>query len=259
VFLKIANNCAHNKEIGMPRRELELDLSQLNRFMKKEASKGKILLKEALANPRFAQVGVNLFRDTIDSCIWQLQKGEDGNDYIIRAEPETGLTAESQSDWAANADSTKQSITLSFRGMPICKFASKVYGFDKSTIDLFREYILEKTQNVNFVRALVANATGKCPDCGGRPVYVGKDIIMCNTPGCIPQQITAQKAYKTRLTDIHEAPATTIPEGKEGKGVSFYVGNLYQGELNLDKAREYEQRGIVELVQTPQGLIAKKK
>jgi len=241
----------------MPRRELELDLNQLGQFMKREASKGKILLKEALANPRFAQIGVNLFRDTIDSCIWQLQKGEDGNDYIIRAEPETGLTAESQKDWAANTDSTRESITLSFRGMPICKFAGKVYGFDRSTVELFRKYVMEKTQDVNFVRALIANATGKCPDCGGCPVYIGKDAILCNTPGCVAQNITAQKADNTRITDMHENPV--VPAGKEKGGVPFYVGSLYQGELSLDKAREYEDKGVIELVQTPQGLIAKKK
>jgi hypothetical protein len=241
----------------MPRKDLELDLGHLQGSLKKEALKGKIPLKEVAGSARFAAIGPNLFRDVVDNCIWKIQKGEDGLDYIARTETE-GLAVESSNEWAANADSSKESVTLSFRGMPLCKFAGKDYGFDKNTIAVFQNYLLNKTQDARFVKSVIALATDKCPNCGGKPVYIGLNDVLCNTPGCLVHQVKAQKSYKTRIDDIHELPIA--PKGVEGKGVPFFVGNTYQGsDLNLDKAREYEKQGIVELIQTPQGLIARKK
>jgi len=146
----------------MPRKDLELDLASLQKFITKTASKNRIMLKEALADPRFAQIGVNLFRDTTDNCFWQVHEGDDGA-YIIRAEPDEGMVAESadDQDWSAHADSTKETITLSHRGMPICRFAGKDFGFDKNTAETFRKFILEKVQDTEFVKKLYAWITGK--------------------------------------------------------------------------------------------------
>lgn len=140
----------------MPRKEVELDFASLRDSLIKTASRNRILLKEALSNPRFAQVGVNLFRDTTDSCLWRVQEGEDGS-YIIRAEPEEGMVAESSDDqWSAHTDSTKETVTLSYCGMPICKFAGREFGFDRTTADTFRKFILQKVQDAEFVRKLHA-------------------------------------------------------------------------------------------------------
>jgi len=238
----------------MPRKEIELDLRPLGNLINKNASKGKIPLKEALASSRFAQVGINLFRDNVDSCIWKLEKSSDGVDYIIRAEPAEALTIESSNgkDWIATTDSTKEMITLSFCGMPIMKFAGKDYDFNRDTAEGFKRYLLSKTQDTQFIKSLVALATDKCPGCGGKPVYIGLDGVLCNTPGCIQHKI-AQSTRKTY------AQGFTTSKGQEEQGVPYFVNGKYSGDLNLDKAREYEQSGIVELVQTPQGLIAKKK
>jgi len=237
----------------MPRKELELDLSHLNGSLKKEALKGKIPLKEALASIRFAKVGLNLFRDTVDCCIWKIQKGEDGLDYIARTDSEGLAVESSNSEWAANADSSKENVTLSFRGMPLCKFAGKNYGFNKDTVANFQSYLLKKTHNTQFVKSLIALATEKCSDCGGKPVYVGLNTVICNTPGCLPHQVTAQKAFESHVDN------GASPSGKVENGIPFFVGSRYQGDISLDKAREYEKQGMVELLQTPQGLVAKKK
>jgi len=239
----------------MPRKDLELDLGHLRGSLKKEASKGKIPLKEAMASIRFANIGPNLFRDVVDNCIWKIQKGEDGLDYIARTDSE-GLAVESsnKSEWAANADASRESVTLSFRSMPLCKFAGKDYGFDKKTIAVFQNYLLNKTHDTRFVKSMLAFATDKCPECGSKPVYVGLDTVLCNTPGC--HQVKAQKSYKTRTDDKHELPGFG---SEEKKGIPLFVGNQYQGDLNPDKAQEYENQGIIEIQQTPQGPIAKKK
>lgn len=169
----------------MPRRELELDLAPLHDHLVKTASSGRIPLKVALASQRFAQVGLNLFRDTSDTSIWRLEKGEDGSEYIIRAADEEERLVESEdSQWAATSDSTKETVTLSHKGMPITKFAGKDHGFDEDSIDTFRRYLLAKVRDPAFVRSLYAVNTGRCPGCGEKPVHVGLSSIACGTAGC---------------------------------------------------------------------------
>ena len=172
----------------MPKKDLELDLVPLYKVMTKTASKDRVLLREALNSSRFAQVGIDKFRDS-DSTIWQLQKGEDGDDYIIRAEPDEQRVAESENeDWAANTDSTKKSVTLSYKGMPICKFASKDYGFDGDSADDFGKYLLTKTKDPRYVKSFYAISTGQCPGCGEKPLHVGIKTVVCATPGCPNQK-----------------------------------------------------------------------
>lgn len=171
----------------MPRKDIELDLAPLYKMMTKTASKEKVLLKEALNSARFAQVGIGVFRDS-DSHIWKLEQGEDGTEYIIRAEDEEQLSAESNSDWAATPDATKKVVTLSYKGMPLCKFASKDYGFDESSASNFADFLLSKTSDARYVKSFYAISTGKCPDCGQKPLHVGASTIVCATPGCPNQK-----------------------------------------------------------------------
>ena len=231
----------------MPRKETELDLNLLHKTMVKTASAGKILLKEALVGSRFAQVGANLFRDTVDNCIWKLEKGEDGGEYIVRAEPSGGMVANSSNEqvWTARADSTKEMVTLSFQGIPLCKFASNECGFDKDTVGSFERFLLTKVQDPQFVRSVYALATDKCPGCGNKPVYVGLDVVFCNTPDCMTGKITKAQG---KLPPLQAKPT-----------VALYVGGKYQGELTTDKAYAYEAQGLITIEQTPQGMVARKK
>lgn len=170
----------------MPRRELELDLTPLHDHLIKKASSGRIPLITALASKRFAQVGLNMFRDQSDTSIWRLEKGEDGSEYIVRAADDEELVVESSEDneWAATSDSTKETVTLSHKGMPITKFASKDFGFDKDSVEGFQRYLMAKVTDPAFIRSLYAINTGKCPGCGEKPVSIGLTTISCGTPGC---------------------------------------------------------------------------
>lgn len=183
----------------MPRRELELDLMPLYRHMSKTASNNKIPLKQALASTRFAQVGLNLFRDTSDTSIWRLEKGDDDVEYIVRAEEEEQMLVESSDDqeWAATSDSTKETVTLSHCGIPICKFAGKDCGFGRDSVEGFQKYLISKVRDPAFIRSLYAISTGKCPGCGENPVSIGVTSIRCGTIGCT----YAAKSYRLLIGD----------------------------------------------------------
>jgi hypothetical protein len=157
----------------MPQRDMELDLTFLGTMMTRHASRNKIALKEALSNPRFAQVGINLFRDQVDNCIWAIQKGEDGSDYIIRSEVETN-------PWTTHTDVTAETLTVAFHGVPIYKFAGQDFGFNKGSIVDFKQYIMKKVEEPSFVKSLYAFITNKCPNCGRQPESIGLNEIRCN-------------------------------------------------------------------------------
>ena len=167
----------------MPKKELELDLTPLMKLASKASN--KILLKEALASDRFAQVGLNMFRDQTTNCFWRLEHGDDGQEYIVRGGPESSTVVGSESnEWAATSDSNKESITLSYRKMPICKFAAAEFGFDNNSTEDFQKYLLERVIEATFVRSLYAYATGLCPGCGAKPLSVELNKVVCPTPGC---------------------------------------------------------------------------
>lgn len=166
----------------MPKRELELDLNPLIKYASKNID--KLLLKEALNSNKFAQVGINIFRDQANS-IWQIQKGEDGQDYIVRGGVDESKISEASNEWEAITDSAKANITLSFRKMPICKFAATEFGLtSEDLIEDFRQYLLENVKEASFVHSLYAYATGKCPTCGTKPQHIELNKVVCSTPSC---------------------------------------------------------------------------
>jgi hypothetical protein len=167
----------------MPKKDLELDLTPLMKIASKASN--KILLKEALASNQFAQIGLNMFRDQTTNCFWKLEHGDDGQDYIVRGGPETNIVVESENnDWAATSDSNKENITLSYRKMPICKFAAVDFGLTNDSIEDFQKYLLERVKEAAFVRSLYAYTTGRCPGCGSKPLHIGLNEVTCSTPGC---------------------------------------------------------------------------
>lgn len=173
----------------MPKKDIELDLAPLYKHMVKTASVERVLLKEAVNSSRFSQVGIGMFRDS-DNGIWTLESGEDGNEYIIRAKDDEQITVESEEeqDWAANTDSTKKAITLSYKGMPICKFAATEYGFNEESAEEFADFLLSKTTDAGYVKSFIAKGTGRCPDCGQKPLHIGVKSIVCGTVGCPSQK-----------------------------------------------------------------------
>ena len=112
----------------MPRREPEeLDLQILydatigKQKIIKTASLKRVVLADNI--DRFTKVGFDLFRDNDSDCIWKVEQGDDGIEYLARtdllAEP---VTAGVSSHWTATADTEKKNLTLAYKGTPIKRF-----------------------------------------------------------------------------------------------------------------------------------------
>jgi len=139
----------------MPKRpDSELNFDPLDKLVKK-ASVKKLTVTAALNSGKFAQIGFGMFRETDNNSIWQVETGTDGVDYISRmVEKPTEVIAESEGEWTAVADSEKENVTLAHKGTPICKFASKDYGFDASNIKRFARLVVVKAQNPEFIQKI---------------------------------------------------------------------------------------------------------
>lgn len=170
----------------MPRNDkIDVDLSVLADFSNEQV--GKIPLKRAIASGKFAQVGINLFRNQENNTIWQLQSSDEG-EFIIRAEPvEEQHTVESSKDgeWTAIADSSKQNVTLSHHNIPLCRFASSEFGFDAESIEDFQKYLVEQVGSQSFRDAIEAYSTGQCPLCHEAVVSVGINRVVCANKSCL--------------------------------------------------------------------------
>ena len=176
----------------MPRRAIDLDLGPLADFAGEE--QGKLPLKRALASGKFAQVGINLFRHQENNTIWQVEAGEDETNYIVRAEPEEeqNMVVESSDDeeWTATSDSEKDSVTLAYRGTPMCRFASKECGFNADSVENFQKYLIAQTKEAAFVQAVYAHATGQCPLCKSEVVSVKLKSVACSNSDCTNYEST---------------------------------------------------------------------
>lgn len=88
--------------------------------------------------------------------LWELRE-EDGKKflYAVYDKPED-LTIKSQSGWDAISDRDGKNITLSYKAIPIMRFASTEHGFDKEEAADFAFYLKKKAANEVFVKELIA-------------------------------------------------------------------------------------------------------
>lgn len=238
----------------MPKQQdIDLDLSVLVDFADEKS--GRLPLKRALASNKFAQVGINLFRNQENNTIWQLETGDDGLDYIIKADTtnDGNMVVESSEDgnWTAIADSTKRNITVSHNGVPLCRFSASDYNFDEESVHDFQRYLMREVADEEFGDSLKAHSTGKCPLCNTAVVDVGFRKIGCVNLSCK----YAQRAYKTRQHDMHSRPQYS--GGETGNSIPVYKETgEFVGDFNVDKVHKLVDQGILELQTTPTGLKA---
>lgn len=77
----------------------------------------------------------------------------DGVQHLVRAsDPTTEFVAKGA--WEAISDSEKQNVTLAYKGKPISRFSSKEYGFTGEDIFMFKEALLDSTQDDSFVTSI---------------------------------------------------------------------------------------------------------
>jgi mannose-6-phosphate isomerase-like protein (cupin superfamily) len=80
---------------------------------------------------KIIRVAFDLFRVDGDEAddLWQLQADDDGNEFLVRTYslPDDEKTIEA-SEWSVLADKKYANLTISFKGLPITRLASKDYG-----------------------------------------------------------------------------------------------------------------------------------
>ncbi len=157
--------------------------------------------------------------------------------------------------WTAISDSSKQNITLSRHNIPLCRFASKDFGFDADTAADFQKYLIEQLESEGFGDAVQAYATGECPCCHAQVAELGLQKVSCTNPGCKYGGGWGSKhQFLTKKVDTVERPSMPDYTTKDSVPVFDSTGARLLGNLGMEKARELEDKGLIRVEQTPEGL-----
>jgi hypothetical protein len=94
--------------------------------------------------------------------LWELREAEDGNSYLyaLYGEPEDIVSNSEQSSWEAISNGAGDNVTLSYKKIPIYRFASSVYPFQKESASQFANYVIEQTHKEGWVNDFLQNAAG---------------------------------------------------------------------------------------------------
>lgn len=128
----------------------------------------KLPLREALASGKFVRADLGVFRNSDDHSVWQLEKGDDGIDYIIRTD---SFDKAAESDWTASTNRVGDSVTLAYKNYPLRCFAKAEFHY--SDANEFAKFIVQKASQ------------------GGEKFIKG---LMKTLP--FEERITAQKKFK---------------------------------------------------------------
>ena len=89
--------------------------------------------------------------------LWELRE-EDGTKYLYSVyDDATDLTATSanDADWQATSDRDGKNVTLSFKQLPLVRFAAAEHGFAPDEADGFAKFLQTKARDQEFVSKLV--------------------------------------------------------------------------------------------------------
>lgn len=109
----------------------------------------------------FVNAVADLFRKNDEDGLWKIETAEDGKDYFTRTEivdPSQPIVQES-SEWKAVADKEQTNVTLSYRDIPIKRFAAKEFKFAKQEVNEFCKHVISKTSDVEFRKHVLAEVT----------------------------------------------------------------------------------------------------
>jgi hypothetical protein len=94
---------------------------------------------------RFKKIAWDMWHmvDESPTKIWLLQKLDDGVEYLCRAsEWVEETTSTDSSPWQAKEDENVSTVTLSYKNIPVQKFSASDFGFDKETVNSFKEAVV---------------------------------------------------------------------------------------------------------------------
>ena len=119
------------------------------------SGKNRIKVTDELRLKKVAFDMVKVYGDEYDD-LWWAESTNDGV-FLVRASNPEFQTKES-SNWKAISDFSRQNITLSYRGVPIARFASSEYSFTPEDVGIFKEALLERAVGDNeFVKQVFAS------------------------------------------------------------------------------------------------------
>jgi hypothetical protein len=98
------------------------------------------------------KVAFDVYRHSDDpyNGLWAVSEVE-GKPYLIRAS-DPQYESEGRGDWTVVSSYDKSDITLSYKKVPIARFSSDNFGFDKESIFTFKTALLENVNDETFVK-----------------------------------------------------------------------------------------------------------
>ena len=109
-------------------KNFEMDLSDVYKVVNPDNSRIPVKGNEH----RIVRVAFDLFRvrDERSEDLWQVQADDDGNEYLVRTYslPEEDDKLLVSSDWEVQEDSKQANLTVSYKGCPIERVATKDFG-----------------------------------------------------------------------------------------------------------------------------------
>lgn len=88
--------------------------------------------------------------------LWVLED-VNGVPHLVRASDDFQAEPSVMGDWVATSDHERENVTLSYKNVPVARFASKDYGFNKSDVITFKSALLERLESDNeFLKEIFA-------------------------------------------------------------------------------------------------------
>lgn len=106
----------------------------------------------------FKKVAFDVYKPVTGSeQLWELRDDPDGKQYLfaLYEDSEDIVAQASAKEWYALADAQGKNITLSYKQIPIARFASDVCGFQPEEAASFAEFIEKKAMNQDFVSEML--------------------------------------------------------------------------------------------------------
>lgn len=128
-------------------------LDVIKRNSKNTGDKNKIAYSKDLeSSGDIKKVAFDVYRVANDPYkdLWNLES-VDGQDYLVRAsDPQPAL--ESRGDWTAISSHDKRDVTLAYKKVPIARFSSDKYKFNKDELFTFKSALLENVKDSEFIK-----------------------------------------------------------------------------------------------------------
>tara|TARA_B100001094_G_scaffold333399_1_gene411486 strand:- start:10217 stop:10693 length:477 start_codon:yes stop_codon:yes gene_type:complete len=124
--------------------ELDDILLKLSQDREKNPSnKNRIELTDDLVIKKVAFDMVKVFGDQYND-LWKVEKEGDSTFLVRSSHPK--YESKTTGDWSALSDYNSSSVTLSYRGVPICSFSSDEYGFSRDDVFTFKTALLDMAE-----------------------------------------------------------------------------------------------------------------